>query len=88
MFEEMSELYETLDKGLTPPSVLFPHAPTKAHATRDRARVGISKLFSTILERRRRDPEGAVQRSDIIKMRMDFRYKDGTAFLRTTRSAA
>jgi len=80
MFDEMSELYEMLDQGLTPLSVFFPHAPTTAHKTRDSARVEISKLFGKVVEKRRNDPDASTKYTDIVQMLMEFEYKDGTKF--------
>jgi len=80
MFDEMSELYEMLDKGLTPLSVFFPYAPTAAHKDRDTARVEISKLFSKVLKRRRGDPNASKNNKDMIQKLLDFKYNDGTRF--------
>ena len=89
MFEEMYRLYQDLDKGLQPLSVFFPHAPTAAHAKRDKARKEIGVLFSKIIQRRKAslgDAEargaagsgGGAASADLVQRMMDFAYADGT----------
>ena len=39
MFKEVAQLFHDLDHGISPLSVFWPNAPTKAHATRDKARL-------------------------------------------------
>jgi len=80
MFNEMSHLYEQLDKGLQPLSIFFPHAPTSEHRNRDTARVEISALFSKIIKKRRYDVEAASKNTDVIQKLMDFKYSDGSRF--------
>ena len=45
-FHDVARIYLALDGGLTPLSVLWPTAPTKAHATRDAARKEMIEIFS------------------------------------------
>jgi sterol 14-demethylase len=78
LFDEMFKLYQDLDKGLTPLSVFFPYAPTAAHRKRDIARREIGKLFASIIEKRRMDPE-STKNADLVQRLMEFRYQDGTA---------
>jgi len=52
MFKEVAQLFHDLDHGISPLTVFWPTAPTKAHATRDKARlrmVRILFLFSCVL---------------------------------------
>ncbi|KAH9250934.1 hypothetical protein BASA81_011322 [Batrachochytrium salamandrivorans] len=79
LFEEMYQLYQDLDKGLTPLSVFFPYAPTEAHRKRDNARRSIGKLFERIIDRRVK--EGNTSKyNDIVQRLMDFSYSDGSKF--------
>ena len=53
MFKEVAKLFHDLDHGVTPLTVFFPNAPTKAHATRNAAQkemvsVSISHQVSII----------------------------------------
>ena len=79
LFKEVSELYHDLDKGLTPLTVFFPNAPTKAHMKRNAARQKMVELFSKVIKNRRDNPD--VKHSDgtdILSIFMDVKYKDGT----------
>lgn len=79
LFTEMYQLYQDLDKGLTPLSVFFPYAPTEAHRKRDSARLSIGKLFERIIDRRVKEGNTA-KYNDIVQRLMDFSYVDGTKF--------
>ena len=80
LFDEMFRLYQDLDKGLTPLSVFFPHAPTPSHHRRDLARKAIGELFSKIIQKRKEDPESAKGNTDLVQRLMEFSYSDGTKF--------
>jgi len=74
-YAEMSELYYTLDEGLTPLSTLMPYAPIAKHRARDKARKAISELFTRIIKKRRE--EGPKDRNDLLQTLIDATYKDG-----------
>lgn len=78
MFDEMAHLYEMLDEGLQPISIFLPYLPTASHAKRDKARIGIAKLFGKIIQKRRDDPEASSNNNDVVQSLMGFTYKDGT----------
>ena len=77
LFKEVSELYHDLDHGLTPLTVFWPHAPTKEHRRRDKARAEMVKLFEKVIENRRANP-GKTDGTDMLGAFMDLQYKDGT----------
>jgi sterol 14alpha-demethylase len=77
IFKEVQELYHDLDHGLTPLTVFWPHAPTKAHAKRNAAREEMVRLFTKVIQERREHPERS-DGSDILSLYMDIHYKDGT----------
>ena len=59
-------------------SVFFlPYAPTEAHKLRDKARVEMVKIFSSVIAERRlkKDTSDA---TDILQVFIDMTYKDGT----------
>lgn len=76
LFDEMFQLYQDLDKGLTPLSVFFPHAPTEAHRKRDVARKNIGELFDRIVQRRLAEGDTS-KYNDVVQRMMDFTYTDG-----------
>lgn len=77
IFKEVQELYHDLDHGLTPLTVFWPHAPTKAHAKRNAAREEMVRLFTKVIQERREHPERS-DGSDILSLYMDIHYKDGS----------
>eukprot|EP00541_Cyclophora_tenuis_P003273 CAMPEP_0116575070 /NCGR_PEP_ID=MMETSP0397-20121206/19749_1 /TAXON_ID=216820 /ORGANISM="Cyclophora tenuis, Strain ECT3854" /LENGTH=493 /DNA_ID=CAMNT_0004103913 /DNA_START=1 /DNA_END=1483 /DNA_ORIENTATION=- len=77
MFVEISELYHDLDQGLTPLTVFWPNAPTKAHRKRNAARQKMVQLFQRVIEERRQNPE-KTDGTDILQIFMDMTYKDGS----------
>lgn len=78
MYKEVSALYHDLDQGVTPLSVFFPNAPTRAHAKRNKARLAMVDLFSKVIAARRTDPNSGSDGTDILSIFMDIKYKDGT----------
>jgi sterol 14-demethylase len=79
LFKEVSELYHDLDKGLTPLTVFFPNAPTKAHRKRNVAREEMVKLFSKVIQNRRDNPNAKhSDGTDILSIFMEIKYKDGS----------
>ena len=77
MFGELQTLYHDLDEGLTPLTVLWSHAPTSAHAKRDKARKQLVELFTKVIKLRREHPERS-DGTDILSLFMEIVYKDGT----------
>lgn len=77
LFAEVSKLYHDLDKGVTPLSFFFPYAPTEAHGLRDKARVEMVKIFSSVIDARRQKKDTA-DATDILQVFIDMTYKDGT----------
>jgi len=78
MFKEVAQLYHDLDHGVTPLSVFFPNAPTKAHRLRNKARKEMVRLFSKVIAARRANPDKGSDGTDILTIFKDIRYKDGT----------
>ena len=80
MFEDVARIYHDLDKGVTPLSFFFPHAPTPAHKMRDKARVEMVELFTKVIRARREKQKGmdTSENTDILQVFMDMTYKDGT----------
>lgn len=78
LFKEVSRLYHDLDHGLTPLTVFFPNAPTKAHLARNKARAEMVELFTKVIQQRREHPE-KTDGTDILTIFMDLKYKDGTS---------
>jgi sterol 14-demethylase len=79
LFKEVSKLYHDLDQGLTPLTVFWPHAPTKEHRTRDKARLEMVQLFSKVIDARRGNPNHETDGTDLLGVFMDLKYKDGTS---------
>ena len=79
MFVQVSHLYHDLDKGLTPLTVFWPNAPTQAHRKRNEARTKMVELFEKVIRERRANPEGnKSDGTDVLKIFMDMKYKDGS----------
>lgn len=78
MFKEVSQLFHDLDHGVTPLSVFWPTAPTKAHKTRDIARLKMVELFSKVIKSRRENNGAGSDGTDILSIFMDIKYKDGS----------
>eukprot|EP00741_Cyanophora_paradoxa_P025195 tig00000350_g24320.t1 len=76
MFSEMEPLLHKVDEGVTPISFFAPYLPIKKHKIRDQARKDIAKIFDTIIQQRRANPN--VKHDDVLQAFMDHTYKDGT----------
>jgi sterol 14alpha-demethylase len=80
LFEEVAGLFHTLDKGITPLSVFWPHAPVPSHWARDRARKDMVKLLSPVIRKKReeikKDPDGD-HGDDMLAFLVQVKYKDG-----------
>ena len=77
LFEDVARIYHDLDKGVTPISFFFPYLPTEAHAKRDAARKEMVEIFTKVIAERRRKG-GVGDRTDILQVFIDLKYKDGT----------
>lgn len=73
---EFAAAYHALQNGINTLGFFFPNIPTRAHRSRDRARREIARIFSRIMEKRRR--EGSNER-DFMQTLMEARYKNGRA---------
>lgn len=73
---EVARLYHDLDKGVTPLSFFFPYAPTEAHAQRDNARAEMVKIFSKVIDERRK--KKIANATDILQVFIDMTYKEST----------
>jgi sterol 14-demethylase len=85
MFDQVSKLYDTLDKGLLPVSVFLPNLPIPPHLARNKARQQMCDLFSKIIRARRAAEEAAISRNekpeeydDVLHVFMNGKYPDGT----------
>jgi sterol 14-demethylase len=76
IFKEVQELYHDLDHGLTPLTVFWPNAPTKAHKKRDAARQEMIRLFRKVIQERKEHPENS-DGTDILELFRTIKYKDG-----------
>jgi len=77
IFKDVQKIYHDLDAGVTPLTVFWPNAPTKAHKRRNEAREEMVRLFSKVIAERRANPEKH-DGTDILSIFMDIKYKDGT----------
>lgn len=78
LFEEVSRVFHDLDHGVTPLSFFFPGAPTPAHRCRDRARLEMVDIFSKVIQARRDSNTDSSERTDILQVFIDLKYKDGS----------
>eukprot|EP01088_Endostelium_zonatum_P017256 TRINITY_DN4995_c0_g2_i1.p1 TRINITY_DN4995_c0_g2~~TRINITY_DN4995_c0_g2_i1.p1 ORF type:complete len:426 (-),score=72.89 TRINITY_DN4995_c0_g2_i1:122-1399(-) len=79
LMDKVAALYQTLDEGLTPISVVFPYLPIPAHNRRDKARLEMVSLFQAIMEERKKNPD--VPHEDVLNVFMNSRYKDAESAL-------
>ena len=78
LFEQVAEIYHDLDKGVTPLSFFFPYAPTPSHAKRDAARRKMVEILTPVIQARRESKEDSSEKTDILQVFIDMKYKDGT----------
>ncbi len=71
-----AEAYHELQNGINTLGFFFPRLPIPAHRSRNRARLKVSALFSSVMEQRRRTGS---QADDFMQTLMNARYKDGRA---------
>ena len=87
--KEFAGLYMALEQGISHLSFFAPWLPTAAHRKRDAARAALSRLFTPIIQARRKRTEkskkgtsvgsGDVERpNDFLQVLVDGEYRDGT----------
>jgi len=72
---EFASLYHDLEGGLNPIAFFYPNLPLPAHFKRDKARVEIAKLFSSIIKQRRQNTD--TQYDDMLQNLLQSSYKTG-----------
>lgn len=91
LFKEVSELYHTLDEGLTPFSIFFPYFPTRAHRNRDKARKQMVALFDKVIRQRqaaeKADKAKAATSADHVKKKKTGRRQKSRDMLATLMAA-
>lgn len=70
---KFAKLYHDLEQGLQPISFFFPYLPIPAHRRRDAARIEVSKLFRSVLNKRR----AGEKQDDMMQNLLDAVYKSG-----------
>lgn len=75
MYEEVKDLYNDLDAGMQPISVVAPYLPTAAHKKRDVARDKMKALFTKVIEAR---IKSGAKENDMLQTLIDGSYKNGT----------
>jgi len=75
MFEEVKDLYNDLDAGMVPISVINPYLPIEPHRKRDVAREKMKDVFRKVIRARR---ENGAKENDMLQTLIDGSYKDGT----------
>eukprot|EP00126_Sphaerothecum_destruens_P007631 Sdes_comp19924_c0_seq1m12357 len=74
--ERVADLYHDLDGGFTPAAWFLPSwLPLPSFRKRDQARIGMQKLFTEIIQQRRKTNE---EHEDMVHTLMTQQYKDGT----------
>jgi sterol 14-demethylase len=76
MSEEFARVYEDLEAGIVPLAYINAYLPIPAFRKRDRARVRLGEMVSTIIERRRRK---GIHSEDFTETLMESQYADGTS---------
>jgi len=74
LFKQVASLYHMLDKGLTPISFFYPSFPIPAHWRRDKARLEMARLFGTIIDARRADPDR--REDDMLQILLEATYSE------------
>ncbi|KAF7723644.1 Lanosterol 14-alpha-demethylase [Apophysomyces ossiformis] len=72
----VARLYYDLDLGFSPINFMFPNLPLPVNRRRDAARQKIFEVYSSIIQRRRRDND--YENHDLLQALMDASYKDGS----------
>lgn len=74
MNEEFASVYHDLEQGVTPLAYINAHLPIPSFIKRDRARVRMVEMITSIVNARRRDKR---EGEDFLQTLMDARYSDG-----------
>jgi sterol 14-demethylase len=74
MNEEFAAVYHDLERGVTPLAYVNAHLPIPAFRKRDKARVRMVEMISSIIEARRREKR---EGEDFLQTLMEARYSDG-----------
>lgn len=74
MSQEFHELYDHLERGISPIAYIYPNAPLPSFRRRDRAREKLVQRVEGIIERRKRTGEAP---NDGLQMLLDAKYKSG-----------
>ena len=76
MSEEFARVYHDLEGGVTPLAYIHANLPIPSFVKRDRARVRMVEMISSIVDARRRDER---EGEDFLQTLMEARYQDGTS---------
>ncbi len=74
MNEEFAAVYHDLEQGVTPLAYLNAHLPIPSFWRRDRARVRLVEMITSIIDARRREKRTG---EDFLQTLMESRYSDG-----------
>src|SRR5690606_37077530 len=75
MSEEFAAVYHDLEGGVTPLAYVNAHLPVPAFRRRDKARVRMVEMITSIMRARRSDSRRG---EDFLQTLMESKYKDGT----------
>eukprot|EP00922_Rhytidocystis_sp_ex-Travisia-forbesii_P070974 GHVS01105941.1.p1 GENE.GHVS01105941.1~~GHVS01105941.1.p1 ORF type:complete len:1044 (-),score=83.15 GHVS01105941.1:1169-4300(-) len=81
-YKECKDLLLTIDKGVTPLGMICPFFPIPRHLARDRARMKLKNIFSTIINERRvsgRAKSLSEDEHDIMDILMNAKMNNGTS---------
>lgn len=72
-----AEVYADLDGGFTPLHWMLPNLPLASYRKRDAAQKKMSDLYVSIIRKRREDPNGDFDNTDMISSLMEQKYRNG-----------
>ncbi|KAH8553172.1 lanosterol 14-alpha demethylase [Umbelopsis sp. PMI_123] len=72
----VAKLYYDLDQGFQPINMMFSNLPLPSYRRRDEANEKMTKLYASIIKRRRDENDNS--NSDLLQTLMESSYKDGT----------
>ena len=73
--EEFAKIYHDLEKGVNPLAFVFPYLPLPVFRRRDKARVRLQELVTSIIAKRASMPEKS---EDAFQLLIDASYDDGS----------
>ena len=73
--DEFARVYHDLERGITALAYINPYLPLPVFRRRDRARVRLEEMITTIVDKRRADSRAGV---DFLQTLMESSYRDGT----------